>query len=146
MKFILHKSSQKSRARLGELHLRNGVVHTPVFMPVGTRAAVKTLSSHDMEEVGSEIILGNTYHLMLRPGKEVLQQAGGLHRFMNWDKPILTDSGGFQVFSLHSLRKLTEEGVWFASHIDGTKYFMGPKECMEMQAVINSDIRMVLYE
>lgn len=146
MKFILHKTSSQNKARRGEFHLPHGIVQTPVFMPVGTRAAVKTLSSDDMLELNSEIILANTYHLMLRPGKEVLEKVGGLHRFMNWNRPILTDSGGFQVFSLHSLRKMTDDGVLFASHIDGLKYFMGPKECMDMQEAIGSDIRMVLDE
>ncbi len=144
MKFDILKTSEKSRARRGRLHLKHGTVETPVFMPVGTKGTVKTLSSENLMEMGCEILLGNTYHLMLRPGTEVLHAAGGLHPFMNWPRCILTDSGGFQIFSLETLRKLSDEGVSFSSHIDGAKLFMGPKECMDIQAAIGSDIRMVL--
>lgn len=146
MQFDLKKTSAKSRARAGELFLKHGTLKTPAFMPIGTRAAVKTMTSEDLHTIGCQIILGNTYHLMLRPGKEVLREVGGLHSFMNWNKPILTDSGGFQVFSLDTLRKVTDEGVWFSSHIDGRKFFMSPEECMDIQAAIGSDIRMVLDE
>ncbi len=146
MKFEILKTSQQSRARRGRLHLKHGIVETPVFMPVGTRGTVKTLSSENLMEMGCEILLGNTYHLMLRPGTEVLHKSGGLHHFMNWPRCLLTDSGGFQIFSLETLRKLTDEGVYFSSHIDGAKLFMGPKECMQIQAAIGSDIRMVLDE
>jgi queuine tRNA-ribosyltransferase len=144
MKFTVFKKSSSGNARLGEMKLPHGTVETPVFMPVGTRGTVKALSSEDLETIDASIILGNTYHLMLRPGSEVLLSAGGLNRFMNWKRPILTDSGGFQVFSLQTLRKVSEEGVWFQSHIDGRRIFMGPKECMEIQSAIGSDIRMVL--
>jgi queuine tRNA-ribosyltransferase len=146
MQFQVQKTLNGTGARLGRMELPHGDVETPVFMPVGTRGTVKTLSSEDLEAIGVPILLGNAYHLMLRPGVEVLQALGGLHSFMNWDRPILTDSGGFQVFSLKVLRKLTDEGVWFQSHIDGSRHFLGPKECMAIQAAIGSDIRMVLDE
>lgn len=144
--FKLQKVSTESRARTGIMKLKHGEVRTPIFMPVGTRGSVKTLKNEDLHHAGAEIILGNTYHLMLRPGADVLKQLGGLHGLMNWPKPILTDSGGFQIFSLSSTRKLTDEGVWFRSHIDGQKIFMGPRECMDIQQAIGSDIRMVLDE
>lgn len=146
MKFNLIKTVEHSHARRAEIVLPHGKVQTPVFMPIGTRAAVKTLSSDDLMNMNSEIILSNTYHLMLKPGTDVLKQIGGLHKFMNWHRPILTDSGGFQVFSLKTLRKLNDDGVVFKSHIDGTTYFLGPKECMEIQNIIGSDIKMVLDE
>jgi len=129
-------------ARLGTIETSRGTIETPVFMPVGTRGAVKTLTNRQLDEINAKIILGNTYHLMLRPGIEVIKKAGGLHAFMNWDKPILTDSGGFQVFSLASLAKITDEGVTFQSHIDGTRFFMGPGESMEIQKTLGSDIVM----
>ena len=131
-------------ARVGILRLRRGVIHTPCFMPVGTHATVKALSPKELKEMGAEIILANTYHLWLRPGEEVIQKAGGLHRFMGWEGPILTDSGGFQVFSLPKYRKITEEGVWFTSHIDGSKRFLSPKKAMEIQQALGSDIVMPL--
>jgi len=115
-------------------------------MPVGTSAAVKTMSPLELEEIGAQIILGNTYHLLLRPGLDIIRKAGGLHSFMSWDHPILTDSGGYQVFSLAMLRKVTDEGVHFQSHIDGSLYFLGPKEVMEMQQTMGSDIMMVFDE
>jgi len=146
MQFKIEKFSSNSNARAGILTLPHGKVKTPQFMPVGTRGSVKALSSEDLESAGAEIILGNTYHLMLRPGMQVLKKVGGLNKFMNWEKPILTDSGGFQVFSLKNLRKLTDKGVFFSSHIDGSKCFLGPVECMNIQAAIGSDIRMVLDE
>jgi queuine tRNA-ribosyltransferase len=146
MKFELLKTSQQSRARRGRLHLKHGTVETPVFMPVGTRGTVKAIPSQDLIAMGCEILLGNTYHLMLRPGTEVLYASGGLRSFMHWPRCILTDSGGFQIFSLETLRTLSDEGVVFNSHIDGAKLFMDPKECMRIQAAIGSDIRMVLDE
>ncbi len=140
MKFNLLKKT--GSARLGKIETSHGVIQTPVFMPVGTRGAVKTLTNHQLYEIGAQIILGNTYHLMLRPGMDVMAKAGGLHAFMNWDRPILTDSGGFQVFSLSQLNKVTDEGVTFRSHIDGDKFFMGPDESMEIQKTLGSDIVM----
>lgn len=142
---ILHEDA-KSGARLGRLWTRHGPVPTPVFMPVGTQATVKTLDAEDLERLRAPIILGNTYHLMLRPGMEVMEALGGLHAFQDWHGPILTDSGGFQVFSLSSLRKITEEGVSFQSHIDGKRLFMGPKESMAVQRVLGSDIAMLFDE
>ncbi len=131
-------------ARRSFLKTAHGVLETPFFMPIATRGAVKTLSSADVEELGSPIILSNTYHLWLRPGLEVLKSFGGLHQFMNWSGAILTDSGGFQVFSLAGLRKLSDEGVTFQSHIDGAKMFLTPELCMDIQRIIGSDICMVL--
>jgi queuine tRNA-ribosyltransferase len=130
--------------RRGVLITRHGALATPFFMPIATRASVKALSSHDIRRLGSPIVLSNTYHLWLRPGVEVLNSFAGLHRFMNWDGAILTDSGGFQVFSLSGLRKLTPDGVQFQSHIDGQKMMLTPELCMEIQAAIGSDIIMVL--
>ena len=146
MNFQVIKADVRSRARLGRLFTLHGTVETPVFMDVGTLGTVKALEPRDLRELGSQVVLGNTYHLMLRPGAEVLAAAGGLHRFMGWDGPILTDSGGFQVFSLARMRKITEEGCRFNSHIDGHEFFLGPKESMEMQRVIGSDIAMVFDE
>ncbi len=131
-------------ARLGRLYLAHGVVETPIFMPVGTYGAVKSLSPNDLDL--AQIILGNTFHLWLRPGLDVMAKAGGLHQFMRWDKPILTDSGGFQVFSLGKLRKITEEGVYFQNPIDGSKLFLSPEKSMEIQSVLNSDIVMIFDE
>ncbi len=130
--------------RRGELVTPHGVLQTPFFMPIATKAAVKTLSSFDIEQLGSPIVLSNTYHLWLRPGMDVMKEMGGLHRFMDWNGAILTDSGGFQVFSLSGLRKLTEEGVEFQSHIDGAKLMLTPELCMQIQRTIGSDICMVL--
>lgn len=146
MNFQVLKTDTRTRARLGRLFTPHGTVETPIFMDVGTLGTVKALEPRDLMELGSQVILGNTYHLMLRPGAEVLAAAGGLHRFMGWDGPILTDSGGFQVFSLARMRKITEEGCRFNSHIDGHEFFLGPKESMEMQRVIGSDIAMVFDE
>lgn len=142
--FHLHKTHGK--ARRGEMHLNHGVVQTPVFMPVGTYGTVKAMSPLELNEIGSQIILGNTFHLWLRPGLEVIEQHGGLHKFMGWEKPILTDSGGFQVFSLGKLRKITEEGVKFASPINGERLFLTPEVSMEIQKVLNSDIAMIFDE
>lgn len=142
MKFSVTKQDATSSARIGKLETSHGVIETPIFMPVGTRGAVKTLTNQHLIDIGAQIILGNTYHLMLRPGMEIMEKAGGLHRFMNWNKPILTDSGGFQVFSLSGLNKITEEGVYFQSHIDGSKHFLGPNESMQIQKTLGSDIVM----
>lgn len=133
-------------ARRGVLTTRRGTVQTPVFMPVGTRATVKAMSPAELEELGAEIILGNTYHLFLRPGMELMKLAGGLHKFSSWKRSILTDSGGFQVFSLATLRKMEPDGVRFASHIDGTRFFLGPRESMAIQRTLDSDIVMAFDE
>ena len=146
MNFQVIRTDTRTRARLGRLFTPHGTVETPVFMDVGTLGTVKALEPRDLKELGTQVVLGNTYHLMLRPGADVLAAAGGLHRFMGWDGPILTDSGGFQVFSLARMRKITEEGCRFNSHIDGHEFFLGPKESMEMQRVIGSDIAMVFDE
>lgn len=144
LEFTLKKTSGK--ARRGEMKLNHGVVQTPIFMPVGTYGTVKAMAPNELEEIGSQIILGNTFHLWLRPGLDVIEKHGGLHQFMGWDKPILTDSGGFQVFSLKGLRKITEEGVKFASPINGDKLFLTPEVSMQIQRVLNSDIVMVFDE
>jgi queuine tRNA-ribosyltransferase len=144
--FELLKTDSLTKARLGQLATPHGVVETPVFMPVGTQASVKTIDPRELHEMGTQIILGNTYHLNIRPGMEIIRAAGGLHRFMNWDKPILTDSGGFQVFSLAKIRKIKTHGVEFRSHIDGSALFLGPKEAMEIQRTLGSDIAMVFDE
>ncbi len=144
--FELLKTDLHTKARLGRLTTTHGVVDTPVFMPVGTQASVKALDPRELLEMGTQIILGNTYHLNIRPGLDVISAAGGLHRFMNWEKPILTDSGGFQVFSLAKIRKIKPHGVEFRSHLDGSPLFLGPKEAMEIQRVLGSDIAMVFDE
>ena len=144
MKFNI--SATSGYARRGELDFPRGKVQTPAFMPVGTNGTVKALEVENLQETGSEIILGNTYHLMLRPGDELIKNFGGLHKFSNWDKPILTDSGGFQVWSLGDLAKITEEGVSFQSPYDGNKCFMSPEDSMQIQANLGSDIVMVLDE
>ena len=133
-------------ARLGRLTTPHGVIHTPAFMPVGTAATVKGLTQRALEELGAEIILANTYHLYLRPGHELIRQLGGLHEFMSWPHPILTDSGGFQVFSLSDLRKVTDEGVRFRSHLDGSEHFLSPELALDIQMALGSDIIMVLDE
>ena len=142
--FELHKTSEG--ARRGTLHLKHGVVQTPIFMPVGTAGTVKTLTPSDLVDVNAQIILGNTYHLFLRPGMEVMKHFGGLHKFMQWNRPILTDSGGFQIFSLGKLNKLKEEGASFASHLDGSKFVLTPELAVEIQETIGADIHMVLDE
>ena len=144
MKFELLKTDGKARG--GALSLSHGVVQTPIFMPVGTYGSVKAMSSADLDAVGAQIVLGNTFHLWLRPGLDVMRAHGGLHSFMNWTKPILTDSGGFQVWSLGELRKISEEGVAFQSPVNGDKLFLTPEESMRIQAVLNSDIVMVFDE
>ena len=144
--FELLKTDSGTKARLGKLTTHHGVVDTPVFMSVGTQASVKALDPRELREMGTQIILGNTYHLNLRPGLDIIKAAGGLHRFMNWERPILTDSGGFQVFSLAKIRKVKAHGVEFRSHLDGSLLFIGPKESMEIQRVLGSDIAMVFDE
>src|SRR5689334_14517283 len=141
--FELLKTDPSSKARLGRLTTTRGVIETPVFMPVGTQGSVKALDPRELLEMGTQIILGNTYHLNIRPGLEIIKAAGGLHKFINWDLPILTDSGGFQVFSLAKIRKIKSHGVEFRSHLDGSLLFLGPKEAMEIQRVLGSDIAMV---
>jgi queuine tRNA-ribosyltransferase len=133
-------------ARRGRVTLNHGVVETPIFMPVGTYGTVKAMAPYELKEIGAQIVLGNTFHLWLRPGTEIMEAHGGLHGFMQWDKPILTDSGGFQVFSLEGLRKITEEGVRFASPIDGARLMLTPEESMRIQRSLNSDIAMVFDE
>lgn len=134
------------KARRGRLHTKHGVVNTPAFMPVGTCGTVKAMMPESVASTGAEILLGNTYHLMLRPGADLVEKMGGLHKFMNWDKPILTDSGGFQVMSLSGLRKLNEDGVWFSSHVDGKKFFLSPEESMKIQHKLDSNITMCFDE
>ena len=142
---LLHVCKQTG-ARRGRLHTPHGVIETPIFMPVGTQASVKTMSPDELKDCGAQIILSNTYHLHVRPGEDLIQRAGGLHRFMNWDRPILTDSGGFQVFSLASLRKVEERGVEFRSHLDGSKMFIEPEESIAIQQALGSDIMMQFDE
>jgi tRNA-guanine transglycosylase, queuosine-34-forming len=137
---------RQSGARLGRLHTPHGVIDTPVFMPVGTLATVKAMTPEELKTLGAQIVLSNTYHLYLRPGPDIVREAGGLHRFMNWDRAILTDSGGFQVFSLSSLRKIEEEGVTFRSHLSGEKLFMSPEKAIEIQNALGADIIMAFDE
>lgn len=144
LKFEVLKKSGKSRR--GRLHTKHGVVDTPAFMPVGTCGTVKAMMPESVASTGAQILLGNTYHLMLRPGADLVEKMGGLHKFMNWDKPILTDSGGFQVMSLSGLRKLTEEGVAFSSHVDGKKFFLSPEESVKIQHKLDSNITMCMDE
>ncbi|MDU7472889.1 MAG: tRNA guanosine(34) transglycosylase Tgt [Paenibacillus macerans] len=140
------KTCKQSGARLGRVHTPHGTFDTPTFMPVGTQATVKTMSPEELKEMDARIILSNTYHLFLRPGHEIIREAGGLHKFMNWDRAILTDSGGFQVFSLAEMRKITEEGVHFRSHLNGDKLFLSPEVAMEIQNALGSDIMMAFDE
>ena len=142
--FVVHAT--EGNARSATLHTAHGTIETPVFMAVGTRATVKAITNEDLITAGCQILLGNTYHLHLRPGEKTIAKMGGLHKFMNWKKPILTDSGGFQVFSLSALRKLTEQGVEFRSHLDGSKYFISPEKSMEIQMDLGSDIIMAFDE
>lgn len=144
MRFSITSRDKSCAARTGILHLNRGDVVTPVFMPVGTNGTVKALTVNDLKEIGFNLILSNTYHLYLRPGEEVIEKAGGLHWFMNWDRNILTDSGGFQIFSLSALRKITDEGAAFNSHVDGSKHFLTPEKAVTIQAALNSDIQMQL--
>lgn len=144
--YELIKTCKQSGARLGKLHTPHGTIDTPIFMPVGTNASVKGISPDELKEMNAKIILSNTYHLYLRPGHELVREAGGLHKFMNWDRAILTDSGGFQVFSLSDLRKITEEGVHFRSHLDGSKHFLSPEKAMEIENALGADIMMAFDE
>src|SRR5215468_9786245 len=144
--FELLKTDAHSRARLGRLTTPRGVIDTPVYMPVGTQGSVKAVDPRELDEMGTQIILGNTYHLNIRPGLDIIRAAGGLHKFINWNKPILTDSGGFQVFSLSKIRKVKAHGVEFRSHLDGSLLFLGPKEAMEIQRALGSDIAMCFDE
>ncbi|MDF0715377.1 tRNA guanosine(34) transglycosylase Tgt [Muricauda sp. 334s03] len=147
MDFTLIQKDSKSKARAGELKTDNGTIQTPIFMPVGTVASVKGVHQRELkDEINPDIILGNTYHLFLRPGTGILEEAGGLHRFMNWDRPILTDSGGYQVYSLSDNRKIKEEGVKFKSHIDGSRHVFTPENVMEIQRTIGADIIMAFDE
>ncbi len=143
-KYTVHATD--GMARVGEIEMKRGTIRTPAFMPVGTAGTVKGMLPENVKDLGADIILGNTYHLMLRPTAERIAKLGGLHKFMNWDKPILTDSGGFQVMSLSELRKMTEEGVEFSSHIDGSKHMMSPERSMEIQRLLGSDIVMSFDE
>lgn len=146
IQFELIKTCKQSGARLGRLHTPHGVIETPIFMPVGTQATVKAMTPEELEDMEAQIILSNTYHLFLRPGHELVEKAGGLHKFMNWNHPILTDSGGFQVFSLGDLRKITEEGVEFRSHLDGAKHFLSPERAIEIENALGADIIMAFDE
>ena len=147
MEFILQHTDPQSRARAGLITTDHGTIETPIFMPVGTAGTVKAVHRRELyDDIGAQIILGNTYHLYLRPGLDILERAGGLHRFSGWERPILTDSGGYQVFSLSSIRKLTEEGVQFRSHIDGSKHLFTPENVVDTQRIIGADIIMALDE
>jgi queuine tRNA-ribosyltransferase len=144
MSFQLIKTDTHSSARLGQFQTDHGLINTPAFIPVGTQATVKTLSNAELTASQAQIILGNTYHLFLRPGNDVIEEAGGLHRFMNWKNPILTDSGGYQIFSLASLSKIKDEGVDFQSHLDGSSQTFTPESVIDYQRTLGSDIMMVL--
>src|SRR5881394_2287392 len=144
--FQLLKTDPSSKARLGQLTTTHGLVDTPVFMSVGTQGSVKAIDPRELREMGTQIILGNTYHLNIRPGLEIIRAARGLHKFINWPAPILTDSGGFQVFSLATIRKIQAHGVEFRSHLDGSLLFLGPKEAMAIQRSLGSDIAMAFDE
>ena len=147
LKFTLQQTDANSKARAGVMETAHGKIETPIFMPVGTVGTVKGLHQHELtEDVQAQIILGNTYHLYLRPKTDILKQAGGLHKFIGWDKPILTDSGGYQVYSLAHRRKIKEEGVTFASHIDGSKHFFSPERAIDIQREIGGDIIMAFDE
>ncbi len=142
--FTLHSKSTDCAARRGELKTLHGTIQTPIFMPVGTQATVKSITPENLKEMNAQIILGNTYHLFIRPGQELIRSFGGLHNFMHWDRPILTDSGGFQIFSLKELAKITEEGAAFRSHLDGAKLFLSPEDAVQVQESLGSDIMMCL--
>jgi queuine tRNA-ribosyltransferase len=146
VKYEFIKKCKQTGARLGKVHTPHGSFDTPAFMPVGTQATVKGMSPDELKEIGSQIILSNTYHLYMRPGSEIVRDAGGLHGFMNWDRPILTDSGGFQVFSLSDLRDIKEECVTFKSHIDGSKHFISPETAIKIQNDLGADIIMAFDE
>jgi queuine tRNA-ribosyltransferase len=146
VRYELIKTCKQTGARLGKVHTPRGIIDTPAFMPVGTQATVKGMSPDELKEMDAQIILSNTYHLYMRPGHKLIEEAGGLHKFMNWDRPILTDSGGFQVFSLSNLRDIKEEGVIFKSHIDGSKHFISPEKAIEIQNSLGADIIMAFDE
>ncbi|QCX32801.1 tRNA guanosine(34) transglycosylase Tgt [Caloramator sp. E03] len=146
IRYELIKKCEKTGARLGKLHTPHGTIDTPVFMPVGTQATVKAMTPDELKSIGAQIILSNTYHLYLRPGEKLIEKAGGLHSFMNWDRAILTDSGGYQVFSLSELRDIKEEGVTFKSHIDGSKHFISPEKAIEIENALGADIIMAFDE
>src|SRR6187397_1389315 len=147
MRFRLLSEDPGSKARAGEISTAHGEIPTPIFMPVGTAGSVKGVHQRELKnDIDAKIILGNTYHLNLRPGTGILKQAGGLHRFMGWDRPLLTDSGGYQVYSLSENRKIKEEGVYFRSHIDGSKHFLSPETSLDIQKVIGADIIMAFDE
>ncbi len=146
VKYELLHTDKKTGARRGRITTPHGTIETPVFMPVGTQATVKAMKPESVKDTGAQIILANTYHLFLRPGSDIVREAGGLHRFMNWDRPILTDSGGYQVFSLGAMRKITEEGVMFSSHIDGSRHMLSPEKSIEVQNDLGSDIIMAFDE
>ena len=146
VKYHLEKKEKHTGARLGKIETPHGTFETPMFMPVGTLASVKTMAPEELEEMGAGIILSNTYHLWLRPGEDIVDEAGGLHEFMNWDRGILTDSGGFQVFSLSDMRDIKEEGVHFRSHLDGSKLFLSPEKAIQIQNKLGSDIMMSFDE
>lgn len=146
IRYELIKEDKRTGARLGKLHTPHGIIDTPVFMPVGTQATVKAMTPLELIESGAQIILSNTYHLYIRPGHKLIEKAGGLHGFMNWDRPILTDSGGFQVFSLNDLRKISEEGVEFKSHLDGSRHLFTPEYVMEIESSLGADIIMAFDE
>jgi len=145
-RFELLKKDRTSRARLGRLITPHGIVNTPVFIPVGTQGSVKTLTPEELKGIGVEMILSNTYHLYLRPGHELIKELGGLHRFIHWDGPILTDSGGYQIFSQEGLTRVKEEGVYFQSHLDGSRHFLSPEKAIEIQEALGADIIMCLDE
>lgn len=142
--YTLHQKSSQCEARRGEVKTKHGIFQTPVFMPVGTQATVKGVTPDNLKELGAEIILANTYHLFIRPGHKLVKDLGGLHKFMNWDRPILTDSGGFQIFSLSDLAKITEEGAAFKSHLDGSQLFLSPEDAISVQEALGTDIMMCL--
>ena len=147
MKFEILKKDKLSKAKTGKIYTDHGIIETPIFMPVGTVGSVKSVHQRELsEDIKAQIILGNTYHLYLRPGRNIIEQAGGLHKFINWNKPILTDSGGYQVFSLSGIRKLTDEGVTFSSHVDGSKHLFTPENVVDTQRIIGADIIMALDE
>lgn len=144
--FDLLKEDSATGARLGKIHTNHGEINTPAFIPVGTQATIKALTPEDLKGLGAEIILCNTYHLLLRPGHELIKSLGGLHRFMHWDYPLLTDSGGFQVYSISANQKVSEEGITFKSHLDGSRHFLSPELCMEVQEALGADVAMCLDE
>ena len=146
IRYELIKEEKHTGARLGRIHTPHGTFDTPIYMPVGTLATVKSLSPEELKEAGAEIILSNTYHLWLRPGEDIVKEAGGLHKFMNWDRGVLTDSGGFQVFSLAKNRKLSEEGVHFKSHLDGRNLYLTPEKAIQIQNDLGADVIMSLDE